>query len=97
MSGERTVAEIRLTERHRPTGFTRHYYGHPGGPRVEVPPPVSLRLVQYAGDEPRVYLFYCDATGEEMTDTLHDSLEDAMDQAKAEFRVRRDEWRHAPR
>lgn len=88
----KTVAELRLEPHHRPTGFTRHYYGYADGSRVEVPPPVSLRIVQYEGDEPRAYLFYCDHSGEEMTDTLHDSIDEAMDQAEAEFGVRRQEW-----
>jgi hypothetical protein len=86
------LAEVRLGPQHRPTGFTRHYYGYADGVRVEVPPPVSLRIVQYEADEPRAYLFYCDDSGEEMTDTLHDSMEEAMDQAEAEFGVQRHEW-----
>lgn len=93
----KTLAELRLRPQHRPTGFTRHYYGFADGSRVEVPLPVSLRIVQYAGDEPRAYLFYCDDSGEEMTDTLHDSVDEAMDQAEAEFGVRRHEWDLAER
>ena len=35
---------------------------------------------------------YFDANGDEMTDTYHDSIEDAMAQADFEFEVRPDEW-----
>ncbi|WP_410810391.1 hypothetical protein [Micromonospora sp. 067-2] len=51
-----------------------------------------LRIVQYDGDEPQAYLFYCDDSGEEMTDTVHDSVADAMEQATAEFGVQRHYW-----
>jgi hypothetical protein len=88
----KTLAEVRLGPQHRPTGVTRHYYGYADGVRVEIPPPVSLRVVQYPGNEPRAYLFYCDETGEEMTDTLHDSVEEALEQARAEFGVLPQEW-----
>ncbi|WP_433131149.1 hypothetical protein ACQPWW_09575 [Micromonospora sp. CA-240977] len=88
----RVLAEVRLGPQHRPTGFTRHYYGYADGRRVEVPPPVVLRIVQYDGDEPQAYLFYCDDSNEEMTDTLHDSVADAMEQATAEFGVQRHDW-----
>jgi hypothetical protein len=87
------LAEVRLGPHHRPTGVTAHYYGYADGSRVAVPAPVSLRIVRYEGDGPRAYLFYCDDGGEEMTDTLHDSVDEAMDQAEAEFGVRRHEWK----
>jgi len=93
---EHVIGEISLADRHRPTGFTRHYYGYADSSRVEVPRPVALRLVQYEGDAPRVYLFYCDASGEELTDTLHDSLLEAMEQAEAEFGVGVFEWDFGP-
>lgn len=86
------MAEVPLGEQHRPTGFTRHYFGYADGVRIPVPTPVSLRIVQYEGDEPRAYLFYCDASGEEMTDTYHESVEEAMGQAEAEFGVQQHEW-----
>ena len=40
------------------------------------------------------YLFYCDAAWNVITDTVHDSVEDAMDQAEFEFgRLRFRDWR----
>ena len=85
------LARIRLGERHRPTGRTKHYYGLPGGERHEVPVPVELRITKYEGDA-GYYLFYCDESGQELTDTYHDSVADAMAQAEWEFGVRPDEW-----
>lgn len=87
-----TLAVVELGPQHQATGLTRHYYGHADGSRTPVPPPTSLRLVQHPGDEPWVYLFYCDDTGEEMTDTLHESLAEAMEQAAAEYGVQPKEW-----
>jgi hypothetical protein len=87
-----TVAEVRLGPHHRATGVTRHYFGYADGVRVEVPPPVSLRIVRYPGDGARAYLLYCDDSGEDLTDTLHDSVEEALAQARAEFGVQPHEW-----
>ena len=92
MTDPRLLAEVRLHEGHVVTGAVRHFYGFADGSRQPVPRPTSLRLVQYAGDEPRVYLLYCDSAGDEMTDTLHDSLEEALTQASVEFGVTRNEW-----
>ncbi|WP_433076894.1 hypothetical protein ACQP1P_33125 [Dactylosporangium sp. CA-052675] len=86
------LAQVRLQPHHQPTGVTRHYFGNPSGARVEVPRPVSLQVVQYPGDEPRAYLFYCDESGGEMTDTYHDSVQEAFEQASAEFGVLHHEW-----
>ena len=52
---------------------------------------VRVRIARYAND-PGFYLLYFDANGDEMTDTYHDSIEDAMAQADFEFEVRPDEW-----
>ncbi|WP_344617093.1 hypothetical protein [Dactylosporangium salmoneum] len=86
------LAQVWLQPHHQPTGVTRHYFGTPGGTRAEVPHPKSLQVVQYPGDEPRAYLFYCDQSGEEMTDTYHDSIEEAFEHASAEFGVLHHEW-----
>lgn len=80
------LRRVRLDPSHQPTGRTRHYLGE-----EELPPPVELRIVQYPGDS-GYYLFYCDDSGTELTDTYHDSLEEAFDQAEWEFQVRPDEW-----
>ena len=77
---------------HVPTGRTRDFYGLPDDPnRVELPPPVLLRIVHYDADD-CFYLLYCNADGVELTDTFRDSIEDAQRQAQFEFNVRTEEW-----
>jgi hypothetical protein len=73
---------------HKPTGKTRHFQGS-----RELPPPSELRIVRYEGDA-GYYLLYIDRNGEELTDTYHDSLEGAMEQAEWEFEVRADQWKN---
>jgi hypothetical protein len=46
--------------------------------------PAALAIAQYEGEE-GVYLFYCDEQWQVVTDTFHDSLAGAVDQAKVEF------------
>ena len=41
------------------------------------------------------FLFGCDAEGVDFTDTWHESLAAAKDQAEFEFNVRHDEWEDA--
>ena len=78
--------QIRLSEKHQPTGKTRHFRSG-----QELPRPIELRIAQYDGD-PGYYLFYCDSLGGEMTDTYHDSIEEAFAQAEWEFAISKDEW-----
>jgi hypothetical protein len=80
----------RLTSDHTPTGRTRHLAGG-----EVLPAPSELRIVQYLND-PGYYLFYCDDTGKELTDTYHDSVEGAMAQAEWEFEVGKHEWESVP-
>lgn len=89
MDAPRELYEVELRSDHQPTGKTRHELNG-----VLLPPPVLLRIVQYDGD-PGYYLFYCDETGCEMTDTYHDSVEQAMAQANWEFNVKAEEWTRA--
>jgi hypothetical protein len=43
-------------------------------------------------DDSGYYLLYLDETGEELTDTYHDSLEKAFSQAEREFQCKEEEW-----
>jgi hypothetical protein len=78
--------KLELQGKHKPTGNTRHF----GGGAL-LPDPVELRIIQYA-DDPGFYLFYCDENGKEQTDTYHDSVEGAMDQAEWELNVQPEDW-----
>jgi hypothetical protein len=77
---------VRLQGRHTPTGFTRHYNG-----QEELPPPAILQIVQFTND-PGFYLLYLDDSGQELTDTYHETREGALLQAQREFQVELDEW-----
>lgn len=87
---EEIIAQVWLRADNRSTGFTRHEVN---GQLLE--PPVSLRLVQLDGG-PGVYLYYCDSSGEEVTDTWHNNVEAALLQALLEFGVARDDWSVQP-
>lgn len=80
------LLEVKLADRHRPTGRTRHYRDG-----SLLPPPVALRIARYP-DDPGFYLLYLDAGGEQQTDTWHETLEAARRQAVFEFGVTSSEW-----
>jgi len=80
------LRRLRLGSLHRPTGKTRHFQGSD-----LLPPPSELRIVKYP-DDAGFYLFYCDDTGKEFTDTYHDTLEGALAQAEWEFEVKESDW-----
>ena len=51
----------------------------------------GLQIVSYP-DDSGYYLLYLDKNGQEITDTYHDTIESAIDQATFEFRLKRSEW-----
>lgn len=89
---------IALKPHHQPTGKTRHTQGHllPEGivRGAELPTPCELLIAQLPPDD-GYYLLYLDSTGTEITDTYHDTLEEAFAQAKWEFSVEPSEWEMA--
>lgn len=78
--------EVQLSEKHPPTGAVTHHYGS-----EELPPPASLRIMSYS-DVDGFYLLYLDAQGDEMTDTYHETLEEAFAMAKREFTIDPADW-----
>ncbi|MBA3393759.1 MAG: hypothetical protein H0T89_14015 [Deltaproteobacteria bacterium] len=80
------VRRVRLGPSHVPTGYTRH---DAGGELI--PAPAELHIVRMDGD-PGFLLLYLDEQGNEMTDTYHESLERALEQARREFGVEPSEW-----
>lgn len=69
-----------------PTGNTMHTVD--GAP---ISPTAKLRLVQIAGDE-SVYLIHYGLDDRELTDTCHQSVEEALDQAEFEYGIRSSDW-----
>src|SRR2546429_373327 len=87
---------IVLKPHHVRTGKTRHtqatWSDSEGLIRgAELPVPHELMITQIKPD-PGYYLLYLDANGNEITDTYHETLESAMEQAKWEFNVEPNEW-----
>ena len=78
LDGATVIAVAELAESH-PTGGTLHLID--GEVLVT---PSALAIAAYVG-EARVYLFYCDETWTVVTDTMHDSVESAVEQARSEF------------
>ena len=87
--------KITLGAQHVPTGKTRHTHGIviPEGliAGEDLPTPSELIIAQIPPDD-GYYLLYLDSQGDEITDTYHDTLEQALDQAKWEFQVEPHEW-----
>lgn len=85
------LAVVVLGPEHAPTGFTRHVGLHADGTQEEIRPPSRLRIVRYEGDA-GVLLLYEDDSGDWLSDTYHETVEDAMAQAELEFTVRPEAW-----
>lgn len=71
---------------HPPTGKTIHRMGN-----TLTTGAVTLQLVQLSGD-PGFYLIHLNSAGEEIADTYHDTIQDALAQAEWEFDVKATEW-----
>lgn len=80
------VKRVELGPAHTPTGRTRHYSGG-----ELVPGAASLAIARYS-DGDGYYLLHFNADGEEIADSFHETLEDALKQAEFEFGVSGEEW-----
>ena len=54
-------------------------------------PARGLAICQYE-DEVGYYLFGCDENWKCITDTFHDTIEDAMDQGQREYEGTKEKW-----
>ena len=68
------------------TGKTTHIVGG-----EEIQQPISLQIATY-GNAPGFYLFYLNGNNEIITDTWHETVEDAIEQAEWEFEIDRAKW-----
>ena len=79
----------RIDERHEPTGACRHTVA---GELMEQAS--GLAICRYEQDG-GFYLFYCNEDWKVITDTWHETLEDAKEQAEFEYKGARASWRKA--
>jgi hypothetical protein len=79
IDGAKVLLYTPIDERHRPTGGCRNYVaGELMGPAA------GLAVCRYEGDS-AVYLFGCDEDWNAVTDSWHETLEEAKSQAEFEY------------
>ncbi len=74
------VLQFASLARSQPTGRTRHVVGG-----VEIKDFAALAIAQYETEPHCVYLFYCDPSWNVITDTWHEDVAAALEQANFEF------------
>jgi hypothetical protein len=80
LDGAKVLRYARVTESVEPTGRTRHFKGN------LLRPAFSVAIARYEdAPDSGYYLFYLDEEGVVVTDTNHDSMEAALDQAAFEY------------
>ena len=80
------IAYLVLTDSNIRTGNTRHIVG---GSLIKNF--YGLAICQYENDK-GFYLFYCDSSWKTITDTHHETIEDAKDQAEFEYTNIENNW-----
>jgi hypothetical protein len=86
MDPYKVIKELILNSHHLPTGNTIHI-----SEGREIPTPYKLQIAQYS-DGNGFYLFYLNKENEVLTDTYHDSIIQAEEQAEFEFNVNGSDW-----
>lgn len=86
LGGAKVVRWSAIDGRHRPTGGCRQIVAG-----VLQGPAAGLAICQYEG-ETAYYLFGCDPEWNTVTDTWHESLEDALAQAEFEYEGVSETW-----
>jgi hypothetical protein len=79
IDGAKTLFYTILDNKHLKTGKTKHIVD---GNQVESI--YGLSICKYEND-PGFYLFYCDENWDVITDTYHESVEEAKEQAEFEY------------
>ena len=87
MNSYSVIKSIYLTSKHLSTLNTIQRVGN-----EIMMKPHKLEIVNYPGD-PGFYLLYFGINDEELTDTYHDNIDSALQQAKWEFNINIDEWK----
>jgi hypothetical protein len=94
--GGATVLRLAVVDENvRPTGATKHLLGAIVGgelvPGRPLGPFAALAIVRYSDCE-GYYLLYLDEVWDEVTDTWHETVEDAMRQAEWEYQGITEKW-----
>jgi hypothetical protein len=89
LDGGRVVCFARLSDSVRATGKTTHVIAGEAAPRFH-----GLAIIEYEPGGP-YYLSYCDQNWHSLTDTWHETLEEAKAQAAFEFEGIDRAWRMA--
>jgi hypothetical protein len=76
-----------IDHRHAPTGNTRHSING-----FKLGPSAALAICRYEDHDGGFYLFACDKNWEPESDTWHESVEQAKDQAEFEYTGTTDTW-----
>ena len=79
IGGAKTLLYIELDQRHIKTGNTRHIVNGKTAEGIS-----GLAICQYDNEE-GIYLFGCDEGWNTITDTWHNSVEEAKKQAEFEY------------
>jgi hypothetical protein len=91
----RVLHFVSIDEEMRPTGATRHSFGTIVDgelvPGAQMDTFHALAIVQVAGDK-AYHLLYLDAEWREVTDTWHQSVDDAKRQAEFEYEGITSKW-----
>ncbi|MEQ8848132.1 hypothetical protein [Botrimarina sp.] len=86
--GAEVICFVELDETTPPTGNCTHSVNGAEFPPVSF---AGLIVAQYAGEK-SFFLFYCDDGWNVITDTWHQTLEDAISQANFEFENLSNRW-----
>ncbi len=86
VGGATVICYTPIDARHRHTGNTKQIVGG-----VLLGPAKGLAVCQYEG-ESAFYLFGCDEEWNSLSDTWHETLEDAKEQAEFEYEGTKETW-----
>ena len=80
LDGARTLFWTILEHQHKSTSKTKHFVN--GKYQTDF---YGLVVAKYEGEE-GIYLFYCDSEWKVLTDTYHESIEEAKEQVEFEYK-----------
>jgi len=87
IGGAKILEYLTLTSEEKNTGYTKHIIEGQEQTKFD-----GLVICQYENEE-GVYLFYCNEKWDELTDTWHEDIESAKQQASIEFEGLENKWK----